>query len=153
MYYLLLQFRFWLIYCGKKDIMAFYERTGNGEALRLLCFFPGALPETLDPPIETAESTKAALNPETQNLSLRNLDGHDWKYHTKAQRIGICLLALAKANSWDARYEPLVRPYHPIAHFSGFPVALLKELLAQTSEGHRNKIEAEFQIRLDGFAH
>lgn len=74
------------------------------------------------------------------------LEGFDWRFQTAGQRIGICLLSLARAGSVPSKYEPLVRPYHSSARYSSFPVPLLQEVLEQTSGEHRAAIRREFQI-------
>lgn len=74
------------------------------------------------------------------------LEDLDWRFQTAGQRIGICLLALARSGSVPPEYEPLVRPYHPSARFSSFPVLLLQEVLEQTSGEHRAAIRKEFGI-------
>lgn len=76
----------------------------------------------------------------------RDLVDYDWRYKTKGQKIGIALLACARAGQLEKRYEPLVRPYHPVAGFSAFPVELLKEVLEQASKEHRDSILKKFRI-------
>ncbi len=71
----------------------------------------------------------------------------DWGSKTPAQRIGIGLLALARAGTLEEKYYPLVRPYHNYPEYSAFPPVLLKEVLQHTSAAHREKIEAEFRIK------
>lgn len=75
------------------------------------------------------------------------LADYDWKFKAPGQRIGICLLSLARSGQWDDRYEPLARPYHPVARFSNFAVPLLREVLAVTSPKHQQEVMATFHIK------
>jgi hypothetical protein len=70
----------------------------------------------------------------------------DWLPKTKAQKVGICLLALARTNQLSEKYEPLVRPFDSNASYLLFPLTLLKEVLERTSEAHQKKIKDQFGI-------
>ena len=73
------------------------------------------------------------------------LQGNDWK-KIPGQRIGICLLSLARNDALCKKFFPLVRPCHPNAHASSFPIHLLKEVLEHTSKEHQMKIKDQFKI-------
>jgi hypothetical protein len=79
-------------------------------------------------------------------IKSEELQDYDWKFKALGQRIGICLLSLARADKLCEKYYPLVRPYHPIARFSNFPIPLLKEVLEHTSQDHQAKIKKQFKI-------
>ena len=80
-------------------------------------------------------------------IKSEELQDYDWKFKALGQRIGICLLSLARSGKHCERFFPLVRPYHPIARFSNFPIPLLKEVLGHTSEDHQIKIKKQFVIK------
>lgn len=71
---------------------------------------------------------------------------YDWKTKGPGQRIGISMLALARAGKWDQKYDSLARPYHPTACFSSFPTPLLQEVLEHTSPAHKSQIVQQFSL-------
>ena len=76
----------------------------------------------------------------------KDFEGHDWASKLPAQRVGICLLSLARINRLEEKYYPLVRPFHPYPQFSKFPISLLKEVLGHTSAEHIERTSKEYGI-------
>lgn len=90
------------------------------------------------------EQTKAFLD-ECLKI-VRNTNKEQWYYDLKAQKTGICLLALARHGAFDRKYEVLVQPFHTYAEYSEFPAIFVKELLPYTSAEHQEMIAQKFKL-------
>lgn len=76
----------------------------------------------------------------------RFLEDDKWIHRIKAQKTGICLLALARNKQLNEKYVPLVRPFHSYAEYSEFPAVLVREVLEQTSPEHQEAIKEQFRL-------